>query len=174
MFLSSRLLLEVVCSAAASHFGRVLFRARSFRPNRSCCTALRPQRLGDNQFICHFPNHYELTRKDLMVKNMKRYIKEQQREGNVVQDFVPVTYLLPADYSLFVEEFRRSPNAMWIMKPSNAAQGKGIFIVNKLQQIKKWSTGRFNRDQVKKTRRSSPLFIHSVIHCCAPRLDWMR
>jgi len=58
-----------------------------------------------------------------------------------------VTYLLPADYSLFVEEFRRLPNAMWIMKPSNAAQGKGIFIINKLQQIKKWSTGRFNRDQ---------------------------
>ena len=49
-----------------------------------------------------------------------------------------VTYLLPADYSLFVEEFRRLPNAMWIMKPSNAAQGKGIFIINKLQQIKKW------------------------------------
>ena len=27
-------------------------------------------------------------------------------------DFVPVTYLLPADYTLFVEEFRRNPNAM--------------------------------------------------------------
>lgn len=26
------------------------------------------------------------------------------------QDFVPVTYLLPADYSIFVEEFRRNPN----------------------------------------------------------------
>ena len=24
----------------------------------------------------HFPNHYELTRKDLMVKNIKRYSKE--------------------------------------------------------------------------------------------------
>mmetsp|Transcript_16214 Transcript_16214/g.33282 ORF Transcript_16214/g.33282 Transcript_16214/m.33282 type:complete len:394 (-) Transcript_16214:26-1207(-) len=104
-------------------------------------------RLGDSQLICHFPNHYELTRKDLMTKNMKRYIKERQKEGVVVNDFVPVTYLLPADYSLFVEEFRRLPNAMWIMKPSNAAQGKGIFIINKLQQIKKWSTGRFNRDQ---------------------------
>ncbi|GMH52348.1 hypothetical protein TrRE_jg6402 [Triparma retinervis] len=77
-------------------------------------------RLGDSQLICHFPNHYELTRKDLMTKNMKRYIKEKQKEGVVVNDFVPVTYLLPADYSLFVEEFRRLPNAI---------------------------TGRFNRDQ---------------------------
>ncbi|GMH86903.1 hypothetical protein TrVE_jg2056 [Triparma verrucosa] len=105
------------------------------------------QRLTDNQVINHFPNHYELTRKDNLVKNIKRYIKEQQKEGKQVDDFLPVTYLLPSDYSLFVEEFRRYPNAMWIMKPSNAAQGKGIFIINKLQQIKKWSTGRFARDQ---------------------------
>ena len=30
---------------------------------------------------------------------------------------------------------------MWIMKPTNMAQGKGIFIINKLSQIKKWSQG---------------------------------
>jgi len=29
-------------------------------------------RLGDHQVVNHFPNHYELTRKDLMVKNLKR------------------------------------------------------------------------------------------------------
>jgi len=28
---------------------------------------------------------------------------------------------------------------MWIMKPTARAQGKGIFIVNKLTQIKKWA-----------------------------------
>ena len=60
--------------------------------------------------------------------------------GTSNTDFVPVTYLLPADYSIFVEEFRRNPNAMWIMKPTGKAQGKGIFIINKLAQIKKWST----------------------------------
>jgi tubulin polyglutamylase TTLL1 len=53
---------------------------------------------------------------------------------------VPVTYLLPADYTLFVEEFRRNPNAMWIMKPTSRSQGKGIFLINKLAQIKKWSS----------------------------------
>jgi tubulin polyglutamylase TTLL1 len=55
-------------------------------------------------------------------------------------DFAPVTYLLPADYNLFVEEFRRNPNAKWIMKPTARSQGKGIFIINKLSQIKKWSS----------------------------------
>ncbi|XP_059537413.1 polyglutamylase complex subunit TTLL1 isoform X3 [Myotis daubentonii] len=29
-------------------------------------------RLSDDQIVNHFPNHYELTRKDLMVKNIKR------------------------------------------------------------------------------------------------------
>ena len=35
-----------------------------------------------------------------------------------------MTYLLPADYTLFVEEFRRNPYAMWIMKPTSRSQGK--------------------------------------------------
>lgn len=68
--------------------------------------------------------------------------KDLQRDGSnqIPPDFVPVTYLLPADYTLFVEEFRRNPNAMWIMKPTSRSQGKGIFIINKLAQIKKWSS----------------------------------
>jgi tubulin polyglutamylase TTLL1 len=32
-------------------------------------------RLNDGQIVNHFPNHYELVRKDLMVKNLKRYKK---------------------------------------------------------------------------------------------------
>ena len=97
-------------------------------------------RLGDHQLINHFPNHYELTRKDLMVKNLKRYKKEIQREGGdtSVLDFVPTTFVLPGDYALFVEEYRRHPNSTWILKPSARAQGKGIFIINKLSQVRKW------------------------------------
>eukprot|EP01041_Mallomonas_annulata_P012587 gene12587-26504_t len=96
----------------------------------------------ESGLINHFPNHFELTRKDLMVKNIKRYMKDLSKDATAIvpRDFVPVTYLLPADYNLFVEEFRRNPNAMWIMKPTSRSQGKGIFIINKLAQIKKWSS----------------------------------
>ena len=52
--------------------------------------------------------------------------------GFLYMDIVPMTYLLPGDYTIFVEEFRRKPDEMWIMKPTSAAQGKGIFLVNKL------------------------------------------
>ena len=57
-----------------------------------------------------------------------------------IANFLPTSYTLPFEYNLFLEEFRRSqPNSLWIMKPCNGAQGKGIFIVDNLNQIKKWS-----------------------------------
>ena len=34
------------------------------------------------RIIGHFPNHYELTRKDYMVKNIKRYRKDLERDGS--------------------------------------------------------------------------------------------
>ena len=52
-------------------------------------------------------------------------------------DFFPQTYAVPAEYNLFVEEFKRS-GGVWIMKPVGKAQGKGIFLFNKLNQISEW------------------------------------
>jgi len=81
------------------------------------------------QKINHFRNHYELTRKDLMVKNLKRFKKTLTKEGKTEEeqglDFFPTTHNLPADYSLFVEEFKKNPGSVWIMKPIARAQGKG-------------------------------------------------
>jgi tubulin polyglutamylase TTLL1 len=78
-----------------------------------------------------------------MVKNVKRYRREQEKENNplaekddngkyVHLDIIPATYIFPENYSIFVEEFKRNPNTMWIMKPAGRAQGSGIFLVNKL------------------------------------------
>lgn len=53
-------------------------------------------------------------------------------------DFFPDTYCLPAEYSLFVEAFKRSPGISWIMKPIGSSQGKGIFLFEKLHQISEW------------------------------------
>ena len=81
-----------------------------------------PHKLEPYQLINHFPNHNELTRKDLMVKNIKRYQKATRKDGDEALDFLPATYMLPNDYPLFVEEFKRQPNATWIMKPAGRAQ----------------------------------------------------
>ena len=106
-------------------------------------------RLSDNQVVNHFPNHVELTRKDLMVKNIKRYRKDLEKSDSPLAikddygvykhlDFIPSTYMLPADYNLFAEEFKRT-GGTWIMKPAGKARGIGIFLINKLQQLKRWS-----------------------------------
>ncbi|KAL1495715.1 hypothetical protein AB1Y20_016578 [Prymnesium parvum] len=106
-------------------------------------------RLTDAQLVSHFPNHYELTRKDLMVKNLKRYRKELERlhaERGVEPppdfDLIPTTFLLPADLAIFIEEFKRTPSSVWIMKPTSKSQGKGIFLISRLAQVKRWASSR--------------------------------
>ena len=44
----------------------------------------------------------------------------------------------PQEYALFCEYFKKYPGDMWIMKPVGRAQGKGIFLVNKLSQVSEW------------------------------------
>ncbi|XP_048873581.1 probable tubulin polyglutamylase TTLL9 isoform X1 [Brienomyrus brachyistius] len=92
--------------------------------------------------ICHFRNYYELTRKNLMVKNLKRYRKTLEREVGHMEaakcDFFPCTFELPSEYHLFVEEFKRNPKSTWIMKPVARSQGKGIFLFRKLKDIMDW------------------------------------
>ena len=39
-----------------------------------------------SRVISHYPNHYELTRKDLMVKNIKRYRKDLEKEGSLLAE----------------------------------------------------------------------------------------
>eukprot|EP00037_Helgoeca_nana_P010959 m.97387 g.97387 ORF g.97387 m.97387 type:complete len:408 (+) comp20523_c0_seq1:329-1552(+) len=107
-------------------------------------------RLHDHQILNHFPNHYELTKKDCMVRNIKRYRKEMEREGSplaerdekgrwVHLDIIPDTFMLPHEHGMFAEEFRRCGGGTWIMKPTGSAQGKGIFLVNRMAQIRKWA-----------------------------------
>ena len=69
--------------------------------------------MNDFQILNHFSNHYELTRKDLMVKNLKRYRRDLEREGNPLAekneqarylylDFIPTTFILPAGNISFI------------------------------------------------------------------------
>ena len=89
-----------------------------------------------------------------MVKNIKRYRKELEKENNPLSnkdefgnyihlDFIPQTFILPGEYSLFVEEFHRNPNNTWIVKPAGSSQGKGIFLLSKPNQLKKIANNRY-------------------------------
>lgn len=98
--------------------------------------------LTPSQHVNHFPNNYELTRKDMMYKNLKFYKKALERDKKFDEakqyDFFPLTFHMPSEFTMFVEEYKHSPGTMWIMKPAGKAQGKGIFLVTSLNQIYKW------------------------------------
>ncbi len=48
-------------------------------------------------------------------------------------EFISTSYVLPQEHALFQEEFKRNPGSIWIMKPVGKAQGKGIFLINKMK-----------------------------------------
>ena len=63
---------------------------------------------------------------------MKRFKKELEKAKDPLAaknendeyihlNFLPKTYILPAEYSLFVEEFHRAPHITWIVKPAGRA-----------------------------------------------------
>ena len=63
-----------------------------------------------HQRVAHFRNHFELTRKDLLVKHLKRAKKnceKNQVDADAYSSVMPITYVLPQEYSMFVEEFKK-------------------------------------------------------------------
>ena len=78
-----------------------------------------------------------------MAKNVKRQRRTLEKEGRFDEasqyDMIPTTFLLPREYALFVEEFKKV-GGIWIMKPIGSAQGKGIFLFTRLNEISEWKT----------------------------------
>ena len=64
-----------------------------------------------------------------MAKNLKRLRKTLEKDSKVEAakcEFFPTTFELPSEYHIFVEEFKKRPGTIWIMKPAGKAQGKGL------------------------------------------------
>lgn len=116
--------------------------------------------LEEHQRVCHFRNHYEISRKNLMARNLKRLKRQLEKESKIEAakcDFFPTTYELPSEYHMFVEEFKRNPGTIWIMKPAGKAQGKGIFLFRKLKDITDWKKeDYFHRDRDEERNERDP------------------
>eukprot|EP00834_Sanchytrium_tribonematis_P000022 NODE_2_length_91304_cov_0.692462.p22 type:complete len:383 gc:universal NODE_2_length_91304_cov_0.692462:61282-60134(-) len=93
--------------------------------------------LQKHQKINHFRNNYELTKKDLLAKNLKLYWKKSNPFESFysTNNIVPASFIVPSEYFLFVDMFKKSPDRKWILKPSGKSQGKGIQLVTKLSTV---------------------------------------
>jgi len=88
--------------------------------------------LTDQQKINHFPGSTQLTRKDQMYANIQRL---QEVCSTRELDIVPETFLLPTQLQEFSARFAQAKDLTWIAKPSASSQGKGIFLVESLDQL---------------------------------------
>lgn len=60
----------------------------------------------------------------MLNKNLKKFKRNLDKQGNAQEsneyDFLPVTYLLPSEYVVFYDEFKKTSDNeknIWIMKP---------------------------------------------------------
>ena len=74
--------------------------------------------------VNHYRGWYELCRKDMLNKNLKKFKrgldKQNNKEESNEYDFLPSTFQLPSEYVIFHEEFKRvqgDGKNLWIMKP---------------------------------------------------------
>ena len=88
--------------------------------------------LNQYQKINHFPSSNELTRKDKMCLNLKSMI---EKHGKKHFEFVPETFVLPEEFSDFYSSFSNSKGNVWILKPSSSSQGRGIYLIDNIQDV---------------------------------------
>uniref|UniRef100_A0A915EYG8 Tubulin--tyrosine ligase-like protein 9 n=1 Tax=Echinococcus canadensis TaxID=519352 RepID=A0A915EYG8_9CEST len=106
-----------------------------------------------------------------MVRNLKRAKKKFEKETGCRNtnafDFMPSTFELPMEYHMFLEEFRRNPGSIWIMKPVAKSQGKGIFLFRRLKDIEAWKRGSsfnyFTKNEVNTDADAKELPEHYVV-----------
>lgn len=103
----------------------------------SSCKGYLYEGMNEYQRINHFPSSYEVTRKDRLCYNM---VKMQEKFGRQNYDIVPDTYILPNEYKEFVQHFnmlsQKEPKKnIWIVKPANLSRGRGIHLIDSLNDV---------------------------------------
>ncbi|KAF4666134.1 hypothetical protein FOL47_004247 [Perkinsus chesapeaki] len=74
----------------------------------------------------------ELTRKDRLWSH---YAAMQELFGAEEFDYLPETFVLPADMDSFLEVYDVNPSWIWIVKPASQSRGRGIFLLRDLEDL---------------------------------------
>ena len=85
------------------------------------------------QKLNHFPRSGELTRKDLLYKNLSKL--KASFPGSKF-DFLPISFLIPNEIGFLNDEMKKDNNKkLWIIKPCASSQGRGIYLTNNIKDI---------------------------------------
>lgn len=90
-----------------------------------CHTMKRFQRIN------HFPSMHELSRKDLLSRNLTR----MQRIHPDQYDFFPKTWLFPSDIPSAMQYAKEHRNAVFILKPGSGSCGNGISLTKSFANL---------------------------------------
>ena len=86
------------------------------------------------QKINHFPGMYNVYRKNHLTNNLEKMRKAFSEHYS----FYPKTYILPNDIQDLMTAIKNSNNEnkkVFIAKPCDQSQGRGIFIITDIQDI---------------------------------------
>jgi tubulin polyglutamylase TTLL5 len=94
------------------------------------------------QRVNHFPDSKQLTRKDLLKKNLQRYTNMGTKAAESFE-IMPLTFILPHEYNQFANSFleleshkdANKEQNIWIMKPVGLSRGRGISLVGDLHSL---------------------------------------
>jgi len=89
-------------------------------------------KLNEMVKINQFPAMHELGRKDNLFKN---YAAMRKKFGKSEFNFMPLTFMLPADRKKIIRYMAKHQEQFWIVKPPNLFCGMGIRVVNKFLDI---------------------------------------
>ena len=85
------------------------------------------------QRLNHFPKTTGLTKKDSLLRNLRR----MRRTHGQIYNFFPESYILPTEYTTLVRAVGMVPGQkpIWIIKPTDSSQGRKIFLIRDLSEI---------------------------------------
>lgn len=93
------------------------------------------------QKVNHFQYAKALTRKDCLKKNIGKYLAMGGRMKQAYE-IIPATFVLPQEYLAFVKAYQDRKSRLndplkniWIMKPVALSRGRGISLVNNLNDV---------------------------------------
>jgi len=106
------------------------WRSSRFTPSQVALARYPQQRLN------HFPKSDEITKKDTLLRNIRR----MRGIYGGVYNILPLSFALPGDQAKFTEAFKamkaRSPGTCWICKPSDMSRGRKIYVFRELSELR--------------------------------------